>query len=830
MLIKNISIEQFGKLKKRSFEFHEGINVIQGENEAGKSTLQSCILSMFYGARTSRRYNLDIRKRYIPFGGNHTLATMEVALEHQNLMIERKISGKRREDLFRIYDSDTYDQASFSENLGKELFDVELEEFVKTLYISQNGTKFLNEKDEALATKLTNLLESGDEEISFTKAMNTIDKEMKLIKGARKNGRLDVLYQELSGLHISLEKAKAMQKKILERQSALDRLQEEEEDIRKKKEEVRILKDRIHLYEVKDEFLRIRRNLEELKNMKEQKTTRFMLAEDKELKNIREKEMKLRDLEEDLSLLEDHLEGLKRRKIETDMSLEPFKGYEEIGREALLTMVRLQGEELLIEEKLKYFKNDSALNKNLLERREELSRLLKNYEKHLTGLKSKRPVYILTSAAILLSAFVYQALMKDSWTAVMIGAASFVIFYLSRTLEKMRISHHLHKVESIEGTIRTMSEALKMDPNEVIRSKRLIEKMPRDKERLQLIRRQEEVLSFKNSVFQLTNTGSVEELMKGEEKYTQLLEREKELRKEIEVHEKEVETKKERKEDLLRSYKELLAEIGYREEEHDLYSFLDLYDLEIMRLQEVSNKEAGLNYALKGLIGDREESEVQKELDAISSLGISENLDLQTLENRDRALTERLQEIHQKHAEHHLEMKEMNFQEPLQMEEAILSLQEEEMMLKRRYEVLELTKSLMEDSYEKLRKEFTGPLNDSVTAIYREITGKDRTVKVSEVFSMNYQESGMLWQDTFLSHGSMEQLYLSLRIAMADLIYNGRKVPLILDEAFSSYDEERLKKTLLFLQKCTDRYQIFIFTCHKREMDILKENARTLTL
>lgn len=76
----------------------------------------------------------------------------------------------------------------------------------------------------------------------------------------------------------------------------------------------------------------------------------------------------------------------------------------------------------------------------------------------------------------------------------------------------------------------------------------------------------------------------------------------------------------------------------------------------------------------------------------------------------------------------------------------------------------------------------------------------------------------------------MEQLYLSLRIAMADLIYNGRKVPLILDEAFSSYDEERLKKTLLFLQKYTDRYQIFIFTCHKREMDILKENARTLTL
>ena len=389
MLIKRVSIEQFGKLKKQTFEFQDGINVIQGDNEAGKSTLQTYILSMFYGARTSRKFNLDIRRKYIPYHENHSFGTMEITLENQNLLVERKISGKRKEDLFRIYDRDTFEQAPYSENLGKDLLDVELEEFIKTLYISQNGTKFLNEKDEGLSTKLTNLLESGDEEVSFTKAMMTLDKEMKLIKGARKTGKLDEIYQELSKLHLSLEQAKSMQKRKSESQRILAGLEEEEAQIRRKKEEIRILKDRIHLYEVKNEFLRIRRNLQELKAIKEQKSTSFTLPEDEELKEIREKERKLRDLTEDLMLLEDELKGLKRRKIEVDMSLEPFRGYEEIGREAILTMVRLQGEELLLEEKLKYFRTDSTFNRNLLERREELSRLLKNYQKHLTGLKSR---------------------------------------------------------------------------------------------------------------------------------------------------------------------------------------------------------------------------------------------------------------------------------------------------------------------------------------------------------------------------------------------------------------------------------------------------------
>ena len=47
------------------------------------------------------------------------------------------------------------------------------------------------------------------------------------------------------------------------------------------------------------------------------------------------------------------------------------------------------------------------------------------------------------------------------------------------------------------------------------------------------------------------------------------------------------------------------------------------------------------------------------------------------------------------------------------------------------------------------------------------------------------------------------------------------KLPLFLDETFAYYDDERLKNVLVFLLKEAQRRQIFLFTCSKREIDIL---------
>lgn len=54
MIIKNLQVNNFGKLKNRDIELDNGINLVYGKNESGKSTLLKFITSMFYGASKNK--------------------------------------------------------------------------------------------------------------------------------------------------------------------------------------------------------------------------------------------------------------------------------------------------------------------------------------------------------------------------------------------------------------------------------------------------------------------------------------------------------------------------------------------------------------------------------------------------------------------------------------------------------------------------------------------------------------------------------------------------------------------------------------------------------
>ena len=76
-----------------------------------------------------------------------------------------------------------------------------------------------------------------------------------------------------------------------------------------------------------------------------------------------------------------------------------------------------------------------------------------------------------------------------------------------------------------------------------------------------------------------------------------------------------------------------------------------------------------------------------------------------------------------------------------------------------------------------------------------------------------------------LSAGTIDQIYLSLRLAIAQII-NGdnENLPLLFDDCFALYDNDRLRNVLLWLNN-NYKGQIIIFTCHTRENEVLqKEN------
>ena len=71
-----------------------------------------------------------------------------------------------------------------------------------------------------------------------------------------------------------------------------------------------------------------------------------------------------------------------------------------------------------------------------------------------------------------------------------------------------------------------------------------------------------------------------------------------------------------------------------------------------------------------------------------------------------------------------------------------------------------------------------------------------------------------------LSTGTIDQLYLALRLSMIDDL-SKEKLPIILDESFAYFDNSRLENILKYLNGELNNHQTIILTCTNREKDIL---------
>ncbi len=76
-----------------------------------------------------------------------------------------------------------------------------------------------------------------------------------------------------------------------------------------------------------------------------------------------------------------------------------------------------------------------------------------------------------------------------------------------------------------------------------------------------------------------------------------------------------------------------------------------------------------------------------------------------------------------------------------------------------------------------------------------------------------------------LSYGTVKQVYLALRLAVAKWLGQGN-MPMIIDDGFAFFDDQRMKETLIGISKQL-KGQVIIFTCHKREKQVLLEQGLT---
>ena len=82
MKINNIKINGFGKLKNKDIKLSDGLNVVYGENEAGKSTLLKFLPAMFYGiSKNKAGKDITDYDKYMPWSGDDFSGKILITLE-----------------------------------------------------------------------------------------------------------------------------------------------------------------------------------------------------------------------------------------------------------------------------------------------------------------------------------------------------------------------------------------------------------------------------------------------------------------------------------------------------------------------------------------------------------------------------------------------------------------------------------------------------------------------------------------------------------------------------------------------------------------------------
>lgn len=154
--------------------------------------------------------------------------------------------------------------------------------------------------------------------------------------------------------------------------------------------------------------------------------------------------------------------------------------------------------------------------------------------------------------------------------------------------------------------------------------------------------------------------------------------------------------------------------------------------------------------------------------------------------------------------------------------EELTSLQKEKQKLLTYNEAFEAAKEILTQSYEELKNNVGPEFAKRLSYIAGKITnGKYTNISINDNYEIKVEaEHGEYVNLEVLSTGTIEQINVALRIALLETM-SKEILPIILDEAFAFYDDERLENFIRFLyEEYTDR-QIIIFTCSEREKQII---------
>lgn len=194
MKINNLKINGFGKLENKEIKLNKNINLIYGKNEAGKTTLLKFISCMFYGiSKNKNKKEFSDLEKYTPWKDIDFSGKIKYTLDNKN---EYEVFREFNKKNPKIYNNleDISKTFNIDKTKGNEFFyeqtNIDEESFYSTTLIEQKEVVLDNSEQNILIQKIANLLSTGDENTSFKRTMNLLNKkQVEEVGTARTVGR-----------------------------------------------------------------------------------------------------------------------------------------------------------------------------------------------------------------------------------------------------------------------------------------------------------------------------------------------------------------------------------------------------------------------------------------------------------------------------------------------------------------------------------------------------------------------------------------------------------------------------------------------------------------
>lgn len=287
MKINSVRLTAFGKFKNKQIDFGDGLNIVKGKNEAGKSTVMAFIKGMLYGFSGRGGVGVNDRKKFIPWDGDTLSGEMTVTDNSENaITLIRKTGKTQAKDEYSTVNAVTGEEVSFdaAEQLG-----IGEEGFKNTVYIKQLESAITGQDDE-ITNKLINMIQSGEEQGGYHKAYEALTDEMRKFKLFKGNGGL--IYELQNKISVLTEEYARAERLNKEQLSAICRRKELEEQNAEIESRLKNIREEKQKAKVQEIFIKV----QDAKNKKSQSLLELDIAK-KAKTALSEKLMEYRQFE-----------------------------------------------------------------------------------------------------------------------------------------------------------------------------------------------------------------------------------------------------------------------------------------------------------------------------------------------------------------------------------------------------------------------------------------------------------------------------------------------------------------------------------------------------